>query len=110
MPNLLCGSCAAVGCTADSRKLKLLDKYPWIAGVTYIKFPTSLFHRRIWYNLLRQGGPNDRMTEEASANLKGRESAHSIPLMAALLRSTRTQRCLITITLRCQRVPGPRHG
>ena len=58
-------------------------------------------------------GKEGRMTvwlKKTSANLKGRESAHSIPLMAALLRSTRTQRCLITITLRCQRVPGPRHG
>ena len=45
---------------------------------------------------------------KTSAN--GRESAHSISLMAALLRSTRTQRCLITLTLRCQRVPGLRHG
>ena len=48
----------------DSRKLKLLEKYLWIAGVTFIKFSTSLFHRRIWYNLLRWGGPNDRMTVE----------------------------------------------
>ena len=39
-------------------------KYPWMAGVTSIKFPTFLFHRRIWYNLLRRGGPNDRMTVE----------------------------------------------
>ena len=61
MPNL---HCAVVGCTADSRKLKLLEKYPWMAGVTFIKFSTSLFHRRIWYNLLRRGGPNDRMTAE----------------------------------------------
>ena len=50
------------GCTADSRNLKLLENYPWMAGVTFIKFLTSLFHRRIWYNLLRRGGPNDRMT------------------------------------------------
>ena len=61
MPNL---HCTAVGCTADSRKLKLLVKYPWMAGVTFIKFSTSLFHRRIWYNLLRRGGPNDHMTVE----------------------------------------------
>ena len=45
-------------------KLKLQEKHPWIIGVTFIKFPTSLFHRRIWYNLLRRGGPNDRMTVE----------------------------------------------
>ena len=32
-----------------------------ILGVTFIKFPTSVFHRRIWYNLLGRGGPNDRM-------------------------------------------------
>ena len=88
-----------------SRKLKLLEKYPWMAGVTFIKFSTSLFHCRIWYNLLRRGGPNDSMTSE-----NGRECAHSISLMAALLRSTHTQHCLITITLRCQRDPGPRHG
>ena len=61
MPNL---HCAAVGCTADSRKLKLLGKYPWMDGVTFTKFPTSLSQRRIWYNLLRRGGPNDRMTVE----------------------------------------------
>ena len=65
MPNL---HCAAVGCTADSRKLKLLEKYSWMAGVTFIKFPTSIFHRRIWYNLLRGGGPNDRMTVENSCH------------------------------------------
>ena len=55
-------------------------------------------------------GEEGRMTVwllKTSAN--GRESAHSISSMAALLRSTRTQRCLITLTLRCQRVPGPRH-
>ena len=46
--------------------------------------------------------------QKTSAN--GRESAHSISWMAALLRSTRTQHCLIIIILRCQRVPGPRHG
>ena len=54
-------------------------------------------------------GEEGRMTvwlQKTSAN--GRESAHSISLMTALLRSTRTQRCLITITWRCQRVPGPR--
>ena len=45
-------------------ELKLLGKYPWMAGVTFIKFPTSLFHRHIWYNLLRRGGPNDCMTVE----------------------------------------------
>ena len=56
--------CAAVGCTVDSRKLKSLEKYPWMAGVAFIKFPTSPFHRRIWYNILRRGGPNDRMTIE----------------------------------------------
>ena len=61
MPNL---HCAAVGYTADSRKLKLLEKYSWMAGVTFIKFTTSLFHHRIWYNLLRRGGPNDCMTVE----------------------------------------------
>ena len=39
------------------------------------------------------------------------ESSHSISLMAARLRSTRTQRCLITITLTGHwGVPGPRHG
>ena len=51
-------------------------------------------------------GEEGRMTVlplKTSAN--GRESAHSISLMAALLRSTHTQRCLITLTLRCQRVP-----
>ena len=60
----VCRSCTVPLCTADSRKLKLLEKYPWMAGVAFIKFPTSLFHRRIWYNLLRRGGPNDRMTAE----------------------------------------------
>ena len=54
----------AVRCTAGSRKLKLLEKYPWMAGVTFVKFYISLFHRRIWYNLLRRRGPNDRMTVE----------------------------------------------
>ena len=63
-------------------KLKLLEKHPWMTGVTFIKFPTSLFHRRIWYNLLRRGGPNDHMTVENIA--KDRESAHSISLMAVL--------------------------
>ena len=38
---------------------KLLEKYPWMAGVTFTKFPTSLFHRRIWYNLWGEEG---RMT------------------------------------------------
>ena len=33
-----------------------------MAGVTFIKFLSSLFHRRIWYNLLRRGGPNDSLT------------------------------------------------
>ena len=70
MPNL---HCTAVGCTAHSRKLKLLEKYPWMAGVTFIKFPTSLFHRRIWFNLLRPGGPNDRMTAK-----KHRQMAESL--------------------------------
>ena len=56
--------CGMYQCTTDSRKLKLLEKYPWMAGVTFIKFSTSLFHRCIWYNLLRRGGPNDRMTVE----------------------------------------------
>ena len=60
----VCRSCTVPLCTVDSRKLKLLEKYPWMAGVTFIKFPTFLFHRRIWYNLLRRGGPNDRMTAE----------------------------------------------
>ena len=53
-------------------------------------------------------GEEGRMTVwplKTSAN--GRGSAHSISLMAALLRSTRTQRCLTTTTLRCQRLPGP---
>ena len=88
-------------------------KYPWMAGVTFIKFPISLFHRRTWYKFLRRGGPNDRMTVENIGKWRRvcpRESAHSISLMDALLHSTRTQRCLITITLRCQRVPGPWHG
>ena len=67
-------------------------------------YSTVLFGITFW-------GEEDRMTvwlQKTSAN--GRESAHSISLMAAPFRSTRTQRCLITMTLRCQRVPGPRHG
>ena len=74
--------CAGVGCTADSQQLKLLEKYPWMATVTFIKFPTSLFHRRIWYNLLRRGGPNDHMTVE---NIGKWQSASIISLMATLL-------------------------
>ena len=35
-----------------------------LGWLTFIKLPTSLFHRHIWYNLLRRLGPNDRMTAE----------------------------------------------
>ena len=37
----VCRTCT-VGCTADSRKLELLEKYDWMAGVTFVKLPTSL--------------------------------------------------------------------
>ena len=104
----VCRTCTVPLCTADSRKLKLLEKYPWMAGVTFIKFTTSLFHRRIWYNLLRRGGPNDRMTAENIGKWQRICSQHFVD--GRLLRSTRTQRCLVTITLRGQRVPGLRHG
>ena len=106
--------CATVGCTVDSRKLRLLEKYPWMAGVTFIKFPTFLFHCRIWYNLLWRWGPNDLMTVENIGKWQRVCTQHFVdgrplgPAYSAVL--TRTQRCLITITLRCQRVLGPRHG
>ena len=58
--------CATVGCTADSRKLKLLEKYPWMAGVTQRSssslhlYSTVLFGISFW----GEGGRNDRMTAE----------------------------------------------
>ena len=46
--------------------------------VTFIKFPTSLFHRRNWYNLLRRGGPNDPMTVENIVKLQRFCSQHFV--------------------------------
>ena len=61
MPNL---HCVAVGCTSDSRKFRLLDKYPWMNGVTFHKLPGSVAERRIWYSLLRRGGEHDQLSFE----------------------------------------------
>ena len=103
-----CTVCAAVGCTVDSRKLKLLENIlGWLALCSSSSphiYSTVVFGINFW-------GQEGRMTvwlQKTSANT--RESAHSISLMAALLRDTRTQWCFITKTLRCQRVPGPWHG
>ena len=73
-----------------------------------VRILTIVYRLKIRYNLLRRGGPNDRMTVENIGKWQRVCSQHFV--MAALLRSTRTQRCLNTITLMCQRVPGPRHG
>ena len=76
-------------------KLKLLEKHPWMAGVTFIKFPTSLFHRRICNNLLRRGGPNDRMTVENIGKRQRVCSQHFVDGRPTV-RTTRTERCLMT--------------
>ena len=55
-------------------------------------------------------GEEAQMTMTVENIGKWQRVCHSILLMAALLRSTRTQHCLFTITLRFHRVPGPRHG
>ena len=103
-----CDSVPNLHCTAGSRKLRLLENIlKWLALCSSRSphlYSTVVFGITFW-------GEEGRMTvwlEKTSAN--GRESAHNISLMAALLHSTRSQRCLITITLRCQRVPRPRHG
>ena len=39
-------TCVVQGCTSDSRKLKNINKYPWMQDVTFIPFPILDLERR----------------------------------------------------------------
>ena len=54
--------CMAVDCQSDSRKWKNMEKYPSMVDVEFIPFPKNVVDRRIWFNLLRRGGPSDHLT------------------------------------------------
>ena len=85
-----------------------LDGWRYVHQVLHISIPPSYLVKP--FEARRAEWPYDCRKHRQMAESLLTAGAHSISLMAALLRSTRTQRCLITITFRCQRVPGPRHG
>ena len=55
--------CAALYCTASTRKVNRHEDYPWMRGVTFHKFPSDKLKQSRWIRLCKRGG-KDKNSED----------------------------------------------
>ena len=55
-----------------------MEKYPSMVDVEFVPFPKNAVGRRIWFNLLRRGGPSDHLTVNRLSRYHRVCSEHSV--------------------------------
>ncbi|XP_070538225.1 uncharacterized protein [Ptychodera flava] len=56
-------TCEAAECGSHSRKLKHLDKYPWMSGIRWVKWPRNRLALARWKRLIRREGRSIKGSE-----------------------------------------------